>query len=388
MSSSYIVTESLNDEVGLMIVGVAKEIKTGENRVGMTPEGVRKLCGNGHTVLVESGAGVGSGFSDEEYKKAGGMLSSAKEVWEKSEMVIKVKEPLHSEFSYMREGLILFTYLHLAAEENVAKALLQKKVTGIAYETIELDDGCKPLLKPMSEVAGRMAVQVGMHYLERTHKGSGKLLAGVSGVSPGTVTILGSGIAGMNAAKIAHGIGAKTIMIGIKENELKNAENMFPGIKTLMSTKENIEKAVAESDLVVGSVAITGASAPKLVTREMLKKMRTGSVMVDISIDQGGCFETSRPTSHANPVFEEEGITHYCVTNMPGAVPYTSTLALTNATLPYVLELANKGVIGAIENPVLKKGVNTYNGALTNMAVSKALGIPFEELRLEAKIAA
>ncbi len=371
-----------------MIVGVAKEIKTGENRVGMTPEGVRKLQESGHTVLVEAGAGAGSGFSDEEYMNAGGTLSTAEDVWKNSEMVVKVKEPLHQEFEYLREGIILFTYLHLAAEEKVANALLQKKVTGIAYETIELDDGCKPLLKPMSEVAGRMAIQVGMHYLERTHKGSGKLLAGVTGVSPGTVTILGSGVAGMNAARIAHGIGAQTIMIGIKENELKNAEKMFPGIKTLQSNRENIEKAVSESDLVIGSVAITGASAPKLVTREMLKKMKRGSVMVDISIDQGGCFETSRPTSHSNPIFEDEGIIHYCVTNMPGAVPNTSTLALTNATLPYVIEIANKGIMGAIKNPSLRKGVNTYNGTLTNMPVSKALGIPYEEIKLEAKIAA
>ncbi|MBI2134014.1 alanine dehydrogenase [Candidatus Woesearchaeota archaeon] len=367
-----------------MIIGVPKEIKQGENRVGMTPEGGRKLRENGHKVIVEAGAGLGSGFSDQEYMKAGCILVTEKEVWEKSDMVVKVKEPLHSEFEHLREGLMLFTYLHLAAEEKVAKVLLQKKVTGIAYETIELDDGCKPLLKPMSEVAGRMAVQVGMHFLERTHKGSGKLIAGVSGVPAGTVTILGSGVAGTNAARIAHGIGAKTIIIGIKENELKNAESMFPGIKTLKSNTENIEKSVQESDLVIGSVAITGASAPKLVTREMIKKMRPGSVMVDISIDQGGCFETSRPTSHSNPVYEEEGVIHYCVTNMPGAVPYTSTLALTNATLPYIIELANNGLVRASGNSALKKGINTHNGQLTNIAVSNALGIPHTDLKLEA----
>ncbi len=366
-----------------MIVGVAKEIKTGENRVGMTPEGVRKLSECGHTVLVEASAGLGSGFSDEEYRKAGCTLTTAKEVWGKSEMVVKVKEPLHNEFDHLREGLILFTYLHLAAEGKVTKALLEKKVKGVAYETVELEDRSKPLLKPMSEVAGRMAVQVGMHYLERTNKGSGKLLSGVTGVEPGTVTILGSGVAGLNATRIAHGIGAKVILIGINENELKKAESMFPGIKTMKSNKENIEKAVSESDLVIGSVAITGASAPKLVTREMLKKMKRGSVMVDISIDQGGCFETSKPTSHSNPVFEEEGIIHYCVTNMPGAVPNTSTIALTNATLPYALKIANMGLEDAAKHDEpLKKGINTYNGKLTNRAVAEALKLEYTQLSL------
>ncbi len=367
-----------------MIIGTVKEIKNGENRVGLTPEGAKILKERGNKVIVESGAGKGSGFEDEEYKFCGAeIIPDAKDVWEKSEMIIKIKEPLHIEFKYLREKLILFTYLHLAAEPDVTQALLEKKVTGIAYETIELEDKSKPLLKPMSEVAGRMAVQIGMHYLERTNGGSGSLLSGVTGIEPGKVTIIGSGVAGMNAARIAHGIGAQVTVIGIIESQLKGARAMYPGLNAIMSTPQNIEQAVAYSNLLIGSVAITGASAPKLVTRQMIRKMKPGSVAVDISIDQGGCFETSRPTSHANPTYVEEGVIHYCVTNMPGAVPHTSTIALTNATLPYAIKIAELGLIEALErDQCLSKGVNTYLGSLTNKAVAEALKLQFQPLQL------
>ena len=360
-----------------MIISTVKEIKAGENRVGLAPEGVKKLTSEGNKVLVERGAGIGSGFSDKDYEAAGAEMCSVEKAWAKTEMVVKVKEPLHSEFKYLREGLIVFTYLHLAAEPELTRELLKNKTTGIAYETVEVK-GKKILLTPMSEVAGRMSVQVGMHFLERTNGGSGKLLAGVSGVEPGTVTILGSGVAGSNAARIAHGVGANTIVIGISENELKELERKMPGLKTLMSTKENIENSVTKSDLVVGTVAITGASAPKLVTREMVKKMKPGSVVVDISIDQGGSFETSRPTSHSSPTYVEEGIIHYCVTNMPGAVPNTSTKALTNTTLPYILEISKGFELSMESNPDLAKGINTYKGKLTSEPVAKALGLKFE----------
>ncbi|MBI3052283.1 alanine dehydrogenase [Candidatus Woesearchaeota archaeon] len=370
-----------------MKIGLPKEIKTGENRVGLAPEGAAELTRNGHTVIIESSAGAASGFPDLEYAQAGAKIAeNASQVWEGSEMVIKVKEPLESEFKYLREGLILFTYLHLAAEEKVAKTLLDKKAIGIAYETVELDDGSKPMLRPMSEVAGRMAVQIGMHYLERTNGGSGKLLSGVTGVNPGVVTVIGSGVAGMNAARIAHGIGAQVIVVGIIEEQLKRAASLLPGIKTLHSTAENIAAAVASSDLVIGSVAVTGASAPKLVTRQMVSRMRPGSVIVDISIDQGGCFETSRPTTHAAPVYKEEGVTHYCVTNMPGAVPNTSTTALTKATLPYALKIANEG-LAALQDEYIAKGVNTFLGKLTNKQVAEALKMEYEPLQTAIPLA-
>ncbi|MBI2550146.1 alanine dehydrogenase [Candidatus Woesearchaeota archaeon] len=368
-----------------MIIGTVKEIKTGENRVGLTPAGAGVLVKNGHTVLVEAGAGRNSGFSDEEYAKQGAQLVlTAADVWKKADMVIKVKEPLQPEFEHLREGLILFTYLHLAAEPEVTRQLLQRKVAGVAYETVELEDGSLPLLTPMSEVAGRMAVQVGMHYLERTYGGSGKLLAGVPGVMPATVTIIGSGVVGINAAKMAHGLGAKTIIMGRNLNELRRIDDIFGGqVITLASNPHNIENAVVQSDLVVGGVAITGAAAPKLVTRDMIRKMRPGSVVVDVSIDQGGSFETSRPTSHANPVYVEEGVIHYCVTNMPGAVPNTSTHALTNATLPYALKIANMGLVAAAKkDAALANGINTYQGKLTNEAVAEALKLKYEPLQL------
>ncbi len=368
-----------------MIIGTVKELKIGENRVGLTPAGANVLVKNGHSVLVESGAGKNSGFSDEDYARQGAkIVVAAAEVWNDAEMVVKVKEPLHQEFVHLRKDLILFTYLHLAAEEKVTKALLEKRTVGVAYETIELEDGSLPLLTPMSEVAGRMAVQVGMHYLEKTQGGSGKLLAGVPGVMPATVTIIGSGVVGVNAAKMAAGLGAKTIIIGRNLNELRRIDDLFSGqAMTLASNPNNIGQAIAQSDLVVGSVAITGAAAPKLVTREMIRKMKPGSVMVDVSIDQGGSFETSRPTSHAEPTYIEEGVIHYCVTNMPGAVPNTSTYALTNATIAYVLKIANVGIAEAAKkDAALAKGINTYKGKLTNEAVAEALKIKYESLQM------
>ncbi len=357
-----------------MIVGTVKEIKTGENRVGVTPEGVRQLVSNGHKVLVERGAGVNSGFSDEEYQKNGAILvNSAKEVWHQSDMIVKVKEPLESEYQYFREGLIIFTYLHLASEGKLTKELLKCKVIGVAYETVELDDGSLPLLIPMSEVAGKMAIQVGAHYLERTQGGYGNLLSGVTGVPPAKVAIIGTGVVGASAAKVAYGIGADATLIGRNPQQLDNIKKTYSGIKTLLSNPENIEKSVIEADLVVGAVAITGSKVPKLVTRDMVRKMKRGAVIVDVAIDQGGCVETSRATSHANPVYVEEGVIHYCVPNMPGAVPHTSTLALTNATLPYVLKIANNGFENTIkEDEALAKGVNTYKGKLTNKAVADA----------------
>ena len=362
-----------------MKISTIKEIKVGENRVGLTPHGVDSLVSKGHKVFVEIGAGVGSGFSDEDYKNRGGKIVSREEAWN-CEMVVKVKEPQENEYEFLSENKILFTYLHLAAEQKLTKELLDKKVIGIAYETVEYDDGTLPLLTPMSEVAGRLSVQMGAHYLEKTHRGSGKLLGGVPGVLPANVTVLGSGVAGLNSAKMSLGLGANVTVIGRNLSQLKYIDEIFNGqIKTLMSNNYNIEKSVETADLLIGTVSITGYKAPKLVTREMIKKMKKGSVVVDISIDQGGSFETSKPTSHENPVYEEEGVIHYCVTNMPGAVPNTSTLALTNATLPYVLKLAS-GLECLKNDKPLFRGVNTYKGKLTNKGVAEAFGIEFENL--------
>ncbi len=368
-----------------MTIGAVKEIKIGENRVGLTPHGVNALVKNNHKVLVERGAGINSGFTDNDYAEQGAkIIDSANGVYEKSDIVIKVKEPQKSEFPMLNEGKILFTYLHLAAEPEVTKALLEKKVTGIAYETIELQDGTVPLLAPMSEVAGRMAVQVGAHYLERTYGGSGKLLPGVAGVPPANVTVIGTGIVGVNAAKIAAGIGANVTIIGRNPAQLRYIDDTFGGrIKTLFSNPYNIEKTVADSDLVIGAVYITGAAAPKLVTRQTVRRMRPGSVIVDVAIDQGGCIETARPTTHKDPVYVEEGVIHYCVTNMPGAVPNTSTLALTNATLPYLLKIAKLGIEEAAKSDdAIRKGINTYKGMLTDKNVADALKMKYEGLKL------
>lgn len=364
-----------------MIIGTVKEIKIGENRVGLTPAGANALVSAGHRVVIEKDAGKNSGFSNSDYEEQGAVIApDAAEVWNNCDIVVKVKEPLKTEYAHLRDGLILFTYLHLAAEKELTEELLKKKVTGIAYETVELANGDLPLLAPMSEVAGRMSVQIGTHYLERTYGGSGRLLAGVPGVPPGRVVILGSGIAGINAVKMAAGIDADVTVIGRNLQQLRYIDDVFHGnIRTLMSNQLNIANAVKGCDLLIGTVAITGYKAPKLVTREMVKTMAPGSVIVDISIDQGGSIETSRPTSHKDPVFVEEGVIHYCVTNMPGAVPHTSTLALTNATLPYVIKLAG-GFEKAVKDAALAKGVNTYKGKLTNRGVAEAFGMEYVDL--------
>ncbi|MBI2075871.1 MAG: alanine dehydrogenase [Candidatus Aenigmarchaeota archaeon] len=366
-----------------MIVGTVKEIKTGENRVGLTPAGVGMLVAAGHKVIVERGAGLNSGFSDSEYEEQGAVIADTAEVWNNCDMIVKVKEPLKQEYDYLRENLILFTYLHLAAEKELTEELLKRKVTGIAYETVELDNGELPLLTPMSEVAGRMAVQIGAHYLERTYGGAGRLLAGVPGVKPANVVVLGSGVAGINAAKMSFGLGSNVIVIGRNLQQLRYIDDLFHGgVRTLMSNPLNIANAVKDCDLLIGTVAVTGYKAPKLVTREMIRMMKPGSVIVDISIDQGGSIETSRPTTHLDPVYVEENVIHYCVTNMPGAVPHTSTLALTNATLPYALKIAS-GFESALKDDALAKGVNTCKGKLTNKGVAEAFGMEYVALEFE-----
>ena len=366
-----------------MKIGCVKEIKIGENRVGLAPQGVVALTAAKHEVFVEKGVGLQSGFSDEEYKKAGARIAlTAKEVWQKCDMIVKVKEPIKEEWSYFKEGLIIFTYFHLASDKGLANELMKKKVTAVAYETVELDDKSTPLLTPMSEVAGRMSVLVGVHYLQKHHGGSGVLLSGVPGVAPGKVTIIGTGVVGINAAKMAHGLGAEVTIIGRNPAQLRYIDDLFHGkVKTLYSNPANIEKAVIDSDLLIGAVYVTGAAAPKLVTREMVKKMRKGSVIVDVSVDQGGIVETIRPTTHEQPVYVEEGVIHYGVTNMPGAVARTSTLALTSATLPYLLALANKGLARAVkEDGALWKGINTHKGKLTEKNVADSLKLAYTPL--------
>ncbi len=366
-----------------MVIGTVKEIKIGESRVGLTPYGVRTLVENKHTVLVEKNAGLNSGFGDLDYKKAGAkILETAGEVYKKSEMIIKVKEPQKAEFKYYRPGLILYTYLHLAAEPEVTKMLLEKKVSGVAYETVELSDHSLPLLTPMSEVAGRMAVQIGAYFLQKPNGGEGKLLGGVPGVLPAHVVVLGTGVVGTNAAKMATGLGARVTIFGRNLERLRYLDDIFFGrVNTQVSNQLAIVESLSQADLVVSGVLVTGAKAPKLITRKMLKIMKKGSVIVDVSIDQGGSAETSRPTSHANPVYEVDGIIHYCVTNMPGAVPHTSTLALTNATIKYAIALANKGLKQAvIDDQALFKGVNTYNGTCTYKPVAEALNLKYSSL--------
>ncbi|AKF31915.1 MULTISPECIES: alanine dehydrogenase [Bacillus amyloliquefaciens group] len=362
-----------------MIIGVPKEIKNNENRVALTPGGVSQLIGNGHRVLVESGAGLGSGFTNEDYVSAGAeILEDRKQVWD-AEMVMKVKEPLAEEYAYFRQGLVLFTYLHLAAEPELAKALTEKGVTAIAYETVT-DGRSLPLLTPMSEVAGRMAAQIGAQFLEKPKGGKGILLAGVPGVSRGKVTIIGGGGVGTNAAKMAVGLGADVTMIDLNADRLRQLDDIFGNqIKTLMSNPVNIADSVAEADLLICAVLIPGAKAPTLVTEEMVKQMKPGSVIVDVAIDQGGIVETvDHITTHDNPTYEKHGVVHYAVANMPGAVPRTSTLALTNVTVPYALQIANKGAAQAIaDSPALKAGLNTANGHVTYEAVAKDLGYDY-----------
>jgi alanine dehydrogenase len=358
-----------------MIIGVPKEIKDHEARVGVTPAGVKALTDAGHKVLVETQAGAQSSFPDEEYQDAGAeIVGDAGNVWGNAEMVVKVKEPIASEYVYFREGLVLFTYLHLAPVPDLTDKLLHSKVIGIAYETVRDRQGTLPLLTPMSEVAGRMSVQVGAAYLEKGHGGRGILLGGVPGVPPAHVTIVGGGIVGTNAARIALGFGAKVTLVDLNLNRLREIDDIFNGrIYTLASNSYNLAHATREADLVIGAVLIPGATAPKIVTRSMVSRMKKGAVIVDVAIDQGGCVETARPTSHSDPSYTVDGVVHYCVTNMPGAVPHTSTLALTNATFPYLLRLANLGARAALQQDAgLAEGLNTWNGALTHRGVAES----------------
>jgi alanine dehydrogenase len=358
-----------------MIIGVPKEVKDHESRVGVTPAGVKSLTEAGHKVLVEHDAGALSAMPDDEYQTAGAeIVGSAYDVWRFSEMIVKVKEPVEKEYRNFRPDLLLFTYLHLAPLNDLTEALLQNKVTGIAYETVRDSSGGLPLLTPMSEVAGRMSVQVGAAYLEKEHGGRGVLLGGVPGVAPGNVCIIGGGIVGTNAAKIALGMGAKVTLIDLNLNRLRELDDIFGGrLYTVASNSYNVERAVREADLVIGGVLIPGAAAPKIVTKAMVAKMKKGAVIVDVAIDQGGCIETARPTTHSDPSYLVDGVVHYCVTNMPAAVPNTSTLALTNATFPYVMKLAKLGAKMAMQKDKgIAEGANTYNGHLTYEAVASA----------------
>ena len=358
-----------------MIIGVPKEIKDNEARVGVTPAGVKALTEAGHKVLVETQAGALSGFPDEDYQDAGAeMVGEAGHVWGKSEMVVKVKEPIEREYVFFREGLVLFTYLHLAPLPALTDKLLETKIIGIAYETVRDRQGTLPLLTPMSEVAGRMSVQVGATYLEKEHGGRGILLGGVPGVPPAHVTILGGGVVGTNAAKIALGFGAKVTLVDVNLNRLRELDDIFNGrLYTLASNSYNVAHTTKEADLVIGGVLIPGATAPRIVTRAMVADMKKGAVIVDVAIDQGGCVETARPTSHSNPSYVVDGVVHYCVTNMPGAVPHTSTLALTNSTFPYLLRIANLGVREALKQDAgLAEGLNTWMGTLTYRGVAES----------------
>lgn len=367
-----------------MILGVPKEVKDHESRVGVTPAGVHALTEAGHKVLVETHAGELSAFTDDEYKTAGAeIVGSAKEAWERAAMVVKVKEPVEEEYGFFRDDLVLFTYLHLATLPALTETLMARKVTCIGYETVRDRSGALPLLIPMSEVAGRMSVQVGAAYLEKERGGRGVLLGGVPGVPPANVCIIGSGIVGSNAAKIAVGMGARVTIVDLNLDRLRELDDIFNGrLSTLASNPYNVGHAVREADLVIGGVLIPGSAAPKIVTREMVSHMKKGSVIVDVAIDQGGCIETARPTTHSNPSFEVNGVVHYCVTNMPAAVPNTSTLALTNATFPYVLKLAQHGAKEAIlRDDGIRNGVNTFGGALTCEAVAVSQSKPWKPVR-------
>jgi len=367
-----------------MIIGVPKEIKISENRVGMTEAGARQLVKEGHTVFVEKDAGVGSGISNEAYEKVGAkILDTKKEVYAKADMIMKVKEPLPDEYELMRENQILYTYLHLAAEPKLTKVLCERKVKAVAYETIQLANGSLPLLTPMSEVAGRMATQIGAFYLQKDHGGKGVLMGGVTGVKPAKVTIIGGGVVGTNAAKMAVGLGASVTVLDVSTSRLEYLDDIFQGrLMTLYSNAKNIEEAVRDSDLVIGGVLITGHKAPTLVSKEMVASMSKGSVVVDVAVDQGGCIETCRPTSHTNPTYEVDGVIHYCVPNMPGVVPRTSTYALTNVTLKYGSMIAAMGVEEAIaKDKALYSGLNVYNGYVCYEPVARDLHMEYRPFK-------
>jgi alanine dehydrogenase len=363
-----------------MIVGVPTEVKDLENRVSATPGGVAEFVLRGHEVLVQAGAGTGSGFSDQEYAEAGGtIVATCGELFARAEMIVKVKEPIAAEYQLLRPNQLLFTYLHLAADEALTRSLIECRVQAVAYETVQLANGSLPLLTPMSEVAGRMSVQVGAHYLEKTNGGVGLLLGGVPGVPGANIVIIGGGVVGTNAAQIAIGLGGNVTVVDKNIDRLRYLDEILHGrIHTLASTKHNIAAMVRDADLVIGGVLIAGAKAPKLVTAAMIRGMRAGSVVVDVAIDQGGCIETAKPTSHSDPTYEVDGVIHYCVTNMPGAVPRTSTLALSNVTLPYALELADHGLVDAARrDAALVKGINVLNGKVTYQAVAEAFGLDY-----------
>ncbi|MBF4471073.1 alanine dehydrogenase [Flavobacterium sp. HJJ] len=370
-----------------MIIGVPKEIKNNENRVALTPAGAAEMINNGHSVYVQAAAGEGSGFADEEYTAAGAViLPTIEEVYAIAEMIIKVKEPIASEYPLIKKDQLLFTYFHFASSEPLTHAMIERQAICLAYETVEKTDRSLPLLVPMSEVAGRMSIQEGAKYLEKPLKGRGILLGGVPGVPPAKVLVLGGGIVGTQAAKMAAGLGAQVTIMDISLPRLRQLDDIMPAnVTTIMSNSYNIKKAITDTDLIIGAVLIPGAKAPHLIKRDMLKSMRPGTVLVDVAVDQGGCIETCSPTTHENPTFIIDDIVHYCVANMPGAVPYTSTLALTNATLPYAVQLANKGWQKACaENEELKKGLNIANGKILYKGVAEAWNLPFnEELVLE-----
>jgi len=369
-----------------MLIGVPKEIKEAEYRVALTPAGVRALCERGHKVFVEKGAGEGSGFSDVEFQKAGAeIIEDRRKIFDNAELILKVKEPLPEEYNLFHEGQILFTYLHLAANKTLTEVLLKSKVVGIAYETVQKDDGSLPLLAPMSEIAGRVAPLVGSFYLAKYVGGMGKFVGGVPGVPPANVVILGGGIVGTNAAKIAAGMGARVTVLDVNVQRMRYLDDIMPpNVITLMSNSYNLEKILPNTDLLIGAVLIPGARAPCVVTKKMLKLMSPGSVIVDVAVDQGGCIETTHPTSQDNPIYEVDGVIHYCVDNIPSAYPKTSTLALTNVTLPYVLKIADKGYKGALREDIsLARGLNLINGKLTCKKVAEAHNLsysPIEEV--------
>jgi alanine dehydrogenase len=363
-------------------IGVAKEIKTDEYRVALTPAGARELVQRGHEVAIESGAGLASAFVDSAYEAAGARVVGVDDVWAESDLLLKVKEPIAPEYGRLRDGLVLFTYLHIAADEPLTRALIDSGITAVAYETVEADSGALPLLAPMSEIAGRLAAQAGAYFLENPLGGRGLLLGGVPGVAPGRVVVIGGGMVGYNAAVIALGLGANVSILERSIDRMRHLEEILSGrVSLVMSSSLQIEESIRDADVVIGAVLIPGALAPKLITREMVAGMKEGSVLADVAIDQGGCAETSRPTTHSEPVYTVEGVTHYCVANMPGAVPITSTKALTNATLPYVEAIADHGLAEAVaRDPALARGVNVLDGKVTYEAVADAHGLDYQPL--------